>query len=83
MVRAPPIEPGIPEKNAAGPISFFSANNAKSIHEAPTSARQEFSAAIVILFIDFFVEITTPLMPPSLTRTLVPLPNQVTELPLF
>ena len=39
MVSAPPIDPGIPEKNAAGPKLFFVAYMASSKHETPTSIK--------------------------------------------
>ena len=83
ITRAPPIDPGIPEKNAAGPNLFFSANNAKTLPEAPDSTLPEYSASIFILFRDFLMEITEPLIPPSLNKTLVPLPNHVIGLSWF
>ena len=77
MVSAPPIDPGIPEKNAAGPKLFFVAYMANSKHEMPASTLQLDLSINSILLKDFLVEITTPLTPPSLTKILVPLPSQV------
>ena len=77
IVSAPPIEPGIPEKNAAGPKLFFVANIANSKQETPASTLQVDSSIKFRRLNDFLVDITAPLIPPSLTKTFVPFPSQV------
>ena len=50
---------------------------ANSKHETPTSTMQFDWSNNSILLKDFFVEITAPLTPASLTKIFVPFPNQV------
>jgi len=77
MAKAPPKVPGIPIKNSAPVNSLLTLYLASCAHEVPAPALSSVDESILILSSIFFVAITVPLIPPSLTNRLLPRPIQV------
>jgi hypothetical protein len=70
---APPVVPGIPHENSSPVIEWSAAKKETSIILEPLCAITVFPSILMVL--RFKVEITIPLIPPSLIIKLEPLPN--------
>ena len=74
---APPIEPGIQDKNSKSKIELSAAYLDKVLSSVPAPTSKIFFSVLLIyenLELNF---ITTPLKPPSLIKVLDPAPKQI------